>query len=110
MTHYKYNKMWTKQRSHKSLTGQIRKVFNVQNQPITKLFKKRLLVAAIGAALSQNLAQANPVGGKVVAGSAQIVNKAPGKLEIIQKSNKAIIDWRGFSIGRGEHTRFRQPA
>ena len=107
MARYKHNKFQIKRSSHQPATGHNR---NTRNQTIATLFNKSLLAAAIGTLLSQNCAQANPVGGKVVAGSAHIVNKAPGKLEIIQKSNKAIIDWRGFSIARGEHTRFRQPS
>ena len=60
--------------------------------------------------LGQSVVIANPVDGKVVAGSASISQKSPGQLEIVQHSNKAVIDWRGFSIARGEHTQFRQPS
>ncbi len=72
--------------------------------------KRTLLAIAIASLLYQNSAIANPRGGKVVAGSAQIIQKSPGKLDIIQKSHKAVINWRGFSIARGEHTRFIQPS
>ena len=53
---------------------------------------------------------ANPVGGRVVAGSATISQTSPGRLDIVQGSNKAIIDWKGFSIKSGEHTNFQQPS
>ncbi len=72
-------------------------------------FKRFLLAATVGLLL-QNGVIANPTGGKVVAGSASIQQKAPGQLDIIQNSHKAVIDWRGFSIARGEHTRFHQPS
>ncbi len=73
-------------------------------------FKPTLIAMVLTTLLGQSVVVANPVGGKVVAGSASIQQQAPGQLEIVQHSNKAVIDWRGFSIARGEHTRFRQPS
>ena len=55
-------------------------------------------------------AGANPEGGQVVAGSAEIVQTTPDRLDIIQSSNQAIINWESFSIGLGEHTHFQQPS
>lgn len=43
-----------------------------------------------------------PTGGKVAAGQATIGSAAGGTLTINQTSPKAIIDWAGFSIGKGE--------
>lgn len=54
-------------------------------------------------------ARANPAGGTVVAGAAGIAG-AGRVLTITQSSNRAIIDWHGFSIGAGETTRFNLPA
>ncbi len=56
--------------------------------------------------------QANPRGGVVTAGSAEIIASEldPSFLQIIQSSNKAIINWQDFSIGAGEHTQFVQPS
>ncbi len=54
--------------------------------------------------------QAGPEGGTVVGGSATINQTAPGTLTINQTSDKAIINWRNFSIGAGEHTIFNQPS
>src|SRR5260221_230158 len=51
----------------------------------------------------------NPQGGTVRAGSATI-SSAPGRTEINQTSDRVIIDWRGFSVGPGELTRFNQPS
>ncbi len=42
-----------------------------------------------------------PTGGKVVAGQATIGAPSGGTLSITQSSSKAILDWRGFSIGQG---------
>jgi trimeric autotransporter adhesin len=68
------------------------------------------LALLIGSMLSAGLAQANPTGGQVVAGSATIANGAPGTLNIQQASNRAVINWQGFSIGAGETVNFLQPA
>jgi filamentous hemagglutinin family protein len=51
---------------------------------------------------------ANPEGGQVVGGSATIVQQ-PGLTSVHQSSDRAIINWRDFSIGHGETTRFIQP-
>lgn len=66
-------------------------------------------VVAAGTVLSLGLAHANPTGGKVVGGSATITATSPTRLDVHQKSDKAIINWQDFSIGKGEHTNFRQP-
>jgi len=55
-------------------------------------------------------ALANPKDGTVVEGSATIVQETPAKLTINQHTDKAVIDWKSFSIGQGEHTEFKQPA
>ncbi|MEO3433929.1 filamentous hemagglutinin N-terminal domain-containing protein [Inquilinus sp. CAU 1745] len=55
-------------------------------------------------------ALANPEGGVVVAGSATISETGPGRLDVDQHSDRAIIDWRSFDIEAGEGTRFRQPS
>jgi filamentous hemagglutinin family protein len=49
-----------------------------------------------------------PEGGVVNAGEASITASA-NKVDIIQNSQKAIIDWRGFDIGASEQTQFHQP-
>ncbi len=53
---------------------------------------------------------ANPQGGQVVGGSAEIKSPHAQKLEIHQHTDKAVIDWRSFDIGVGEHTEFKQPS
>jgi len=72
--------------------------------------KPSLIAMAMTTLLGQSIVLANPAGGRVVAGSASIHQKSLGQLEIVQHSHKAVIDWRGFSIAKGEQTRFRQPS
>ncbi|WP_035707127.1 filamentous hemagglutinin N-terminal domain-containing protein [Niveispirillum irakense] len=73
------------------------------------------LVAAMGGfvyAISSLFAQAawaNPTGGTVVAGQASIIAATPQTLNIVQGSDKAIINWQGFSIAAGETVNFLQP-
>lgn len=67
-------------------------------------------LALMLAVLAPSIAKANPQDGTVVAGSATIRPGGPGQLDIVQGSDKAIIDWRRFGIAPGEQTRFQQPS
>ena len=51
---------------------------------------------------------ANPVGPDVVHGSARLTHPGPDTLHVTT-SPDTVINWRGFSIGAGEVTRFIQP-
>lgn len=53
--------------------------------------------------------QAVPTGGRVVAGQASIAAPAPGQLTITQTTQRAAIDWQGFSVGTQGHVQFQQP-
>ena len=65
----------------------------------------------VGASLvAPEAARANPDGGNVVAGQATIVNTSDVRLDVIQSTDKAIIDWRSFDVGVDEHTNFDQPS
>ena len=55
------------------------------------------------------LAGALPSGGQVNAGSAEI-SVSGNKLQVIQSSQKAVIDWQSFSIGQGNEVEFSQPS
>jgi len=57
----------------------------------------------------QRPALAGPTGGTVVEGSAGI-SQAGNTTNINQSSNKAIIDWQGFSISPQETVNFNQPS
>ncbi|HYD99898.1 MAG TPA: hypothetical protein VEH84_10980, partial [Alphaproteobacteria bacterium] len=77
--------------------------------------RRRRALAALGLAgmLSTGWmadpAWANPQQGTVVAGSAVINSTSPTRIDILQSSDRAIIDWRSFSIAAGEQTVFHQP-
>ena len=71
------------------------------------LLSTTCLTAVLLCALPQ-AAYANPLDGKVNAGKATI-DASGKKLDIYQKTNKVVIDWRGFDIAPGEKTQFHQP-
>src|SRR5688572_17989285 len=51
---------------------------------------------------------ANPLGEVLKAGSAEFIREG-NQLLIRQGSDTLIVDWKDFSIGEGELTRFLQP-
>ena len=53
---------------------------------------------------------ANPQGGALTAGDAQIVATSPTRTDITQNSDRAVINWDSFDIGADEHTHFEQPS
>ena len=67
-----------------------------------------LLFLEIQLAFQAHFLMANPVGGTVVAGSANIVNT--DITTTITTSDRAVINWSGFSIKAGETTQFIQPS
>ncbi len=66
-------------------------------------------LAVLIGSLASSGAHANPTGGNVVGGSATIVDRGNGTLDINQSSGKAIINWKDFNIGANETVNFRQP-
>lgn len=66
------------------------------------------VTALVSILASPRFVHAGPVGGTVTAGSASISQSGTATI-VDQSSAKAIIDWRGFSIGTGESVAFRQP-
>ncbi len=57
----------------------------------------------------QHAAHSNPIDPSIKAGQVTIA-ESERRLDVRQSSDKAIIDWRGFSIGVDETTRFHQPS
>ncbi len=55
------------------------------------------------------LAQGLPTGPQTVLGQAGVKVASPGQMLITQGTDKAIIDWRSFSIDLGELVRIDQP-
>lgn len=63
-----------------------------------------------GLTLSPLGLQANPMGANVRAGLVGIQGLGTRRVDIIQSSNRAIINWQSFSIQNGEVTTFHQPS
>lgn len=70
--------------------------------------KKNLLSVLLICSFSLSLF-ANPKGANVVSGDISIKQESATKLNIIQSTNKGIINWESFNIGKNEHTQFYQP-
>jgi len=68
------------------------------------------MVAAFAATLIASVAMANPQGGQVAQGKAHIGQESSKYTKIEQSSEKAVINWDSFNIGRDEHTQFVQPS
>ncbi len=71
----------------------------------TGLFCGTAITAFIGAAAGPALSDTRPTGGQVVAGDASIGGTANGLL-ITQTSDRAVINWGGFSIGSDSTVNF----
>lgn len=67
-----------------------------------------LLLNAVLLAGAAAPASSLPTGGQLVVGQAQIVPSG-NQLTINQSSQKAILDWQSFDIGRQASVRFQQP-
>ncbi len=50
-----------------------------------------------------------PTGGTVVGGSATFDYSAPGRLDVGQSSDRLVVDWNSFNIGKDATTTFIQP-
>ena len=76
----------------------------------------RLTATALAVALACHAfaAHANPPvvpqGGAVKAGTAAIVPNGARRIDIIQSSQRAVIDWKSFNIGAREQVNFSQPS
>lgn len=67
-----------------------------------------IMTAIAALMLLQRPAVAGPEGGSVVAGQAAISHAGP-ITNINQSTNKAVINWQGFSVGASETVNFNQP-
>lgn len=68
------------------------------------------LAIVVGWTMAGQVALANPTGGQVAAGSITISDGGAGTLNVLQQSERGIINWRSFSIGAGETVNFIQPS
>src|SRR5262249_31702237 len=66
-----------------------------------------LLVSA--EALAQVAPNTLPSGGTIVGGSATISQPSANKLQVTQSSDRAIIDWRSYSIGSQAWVNYTMP-
>ena len=73
---------------------------------IQRFLSTTCLTAAL---LAAGGAVANPTDGVVASGAATITSSG-STLNVVQSTDKAVIDWRGFDIGAGETTAFYQPS
>lgn len=69
-----------------------------------------MLFGAVLTGLVSTDVYAEPTGGRVVFGDAEILLVNPQQTDIIQDSDRAIIDWDAFSIDADELVRFQQPS
>ncbi len=67
------------------------------------------LTVAAGVLLHTASAQAQTVGGTVVAGQATITGQGTAQTVVNQSSDRAILDWNRFSLNAGDAAIFRQP-
>lgn len=68
----------------------------------------KTLAASLLVVCGTTLAYAQPVGGVVSAGNANI-SSMPGNMTIQQNSQNVAINWQSFNINRGESVHFVQP-
>ena len=77
------------------------------------LMARSVLSGATGAAFlavaNFNPAMAGPQGGLVVGGSVVITGEGTNSVRVDQSSQRAIINWRSYSIGVDESVRYNQP-
>jgi len=70
---------------------------------------RAVLFAGVSTVALTSAAFANPQGGEVVAGSAEITTPTSTTTQINQQTDKAIINWKSFNVGADESTVFVQP-
>src|SRR5512146_1620562 len=68
----------------------------------------KMTTAGFGA-LTPLMALANPTGGQVVAGSANITTPSANGMVVNQGSQNAVINWQQFSVGANQYVQFVQP-
>ncbi len=71
--------------------------------------KYNTLAFSLSLILGSQLANANPVGGQVVQGSATFTSPSSNILNVTN-SNNTVINWQSFNIGTGQTTNFIQPS
>lgn len=75
-----------------------------------KRYKAALAIVMSCATGSGGVLAQGPAGGTVRAGDARISGQGTSSTRIDQSSERAIIDWRSFTIGAADEVIFRQPS
>ncbi|MEX2581182.1 MAG: filamentous hemagglutinin N-terminal domain-containing protein [Verrucomicrobiales bacterium] len=82
---------------------------------ITATFRRSLFIRLVtlatvlpGLTLFPVSVQANPSGANIVHGNVNFQGMGSANLDILNNSNRAIINWQSFSIGKGETTSIHQ--
>lgn len=106
------NQLGLKRNYFGAIFGRLKKLFRQEDIPhwrgwgISHWGARRLMfLVALQFAVTAHPLLANPYGGTVVAGGAQMEN-AGSVLNIQQTTDRAIIHWQGFSIAGQETTNF----
>jgi trimeric autotransporter adhesin len=73
-------------------------------RPLTRCVLGALLTSYGGYSL------AGPTGGTTVAGNVTITNTSPTSVNVLQQSDKAIVNWQTFNVLRNESVNFAQPS
>ncbi len=76
--------------------------------PIASVFLAMIFAAPLQIACAQNNARALPTGGNVVAGNATIT-QSNLQMNINQTSQRAIVNWDSFNVGKDATVTFNQP-
>ena len=79
---------------------------NKSNRLKRKSWRQKLVTAAVAACFVGEFAHANPIGPTVVNGQVSFVNN--GNVLQVTNTPGAVVNWRAFSIGANEVTRFIQ--
>jgi hypothetical protein len=66
------------------------------------------LMAAMGGVFAQTSSNALPTGGRLAAGSATISQSA-NTLNVVQSSQRAVVNWDSFNVGSQARVEFVQP-
>ena len=103
--HYRANIYWFDKKFGKGVNVMNKKSANKQLRRRSQ-FCLKPVYAAVLLAFAAQTAQANPVGGSVVNGSANFATS--GSTLTVTNTPGTIINWQGFSIGSNEVTRFAQ--
>ena len=69
-----------------------------------------MLTFAFGVSFAHGATPVLPSGASVAAGSAIVTTPIEGSALIVQSTQKAIINWRSFSVGAGSNVTFQQPS